>query len=529
MMYRRLILGLLIALMALSCRDETEIDESDVDLINRVFATGVEHPDDAFVRAETLRILSYLEDPALADMAKAAQDDPSPMVRVAALRMALRSGSPNARQLALKSFGRAKRDERLQVLNAVLEFGSAPLKREITARALRGSDPATRRIAFENGLLRRVDEAVAAKKDKYLERNLIPELARYVDRKNVTVAALALKKFIELGQEERAEPLIRIFEREDMATEERVKAAQVLAGGHASSAEPAFMKVINEYDQSLKDESLGIPGKVIPQELVRAAVLGAAGAGNTEIVPRAKGYLKNATLNETLEILEALEVNPSEDAALALKVAMQDAREEIRSRAIELYQQRKDVDPNALIKAMIGTSYTTQRKIALLLMSSYLDVWLESIRKRLERQSEIQPTLRMLRDVLLTREEVGKVVGPLSDRLTEIMSAEKDERSALAAYLLAINAETTSDEEIAALDQKLDESTRYAFLEFQMRERHTKSVKLFRTYINADLYAMRLVSAAGLWKLRAKAPAAEGGGDTDAEPKEAEEAETTDD
>lgn len=528
MTFRRLILGLFILLIAVSCRDDAEIDESDLDLINRVFKTGTEHPDDPFVRAETLRVLAHLEDPNLAALAKAAENDPSPMVRVAALRMLLRSGAPNGRQTALKAFGRSKRDERLQVLNAVLEYGSAPLKREVTARALRGSDPATRRIAFENGLLRRVDDAVAAEKDKYLERNLYPELARYVDRKNVTVGALALKKFVDLGQEERAEPLIRIFEREDMATEERVKAAQVLAGGHAKSAEPAFMKIVNDYDKSLKDESLGIPGKVIPQELIRAAVIGAAGAGNTEIVPRAKQYLKNATLNETLEILEALERNPSEDAALTLKVAMQDAREEIRSRAIQLYQQREDVDPNALIKSMVGTSYTTQRKLALLLMTSYLDVWVESLHKRLDRQSEIQPTLRMLRDVLLTREEVGKVISPLSDRLTEVMSSEKGERAALAAYLLAINAETNTDEEIATLDKKLDESTRYAFLEFQMRERHSTSVKLFRTYINADLYAMRLVSAAGLWKLRAKTAPAKDGEAEEAEP-DAKESETTDD
>jgi len=42
---------------------------------------------------------------------------------------------------------------------------------------------------------------------------------------------------------------------------------------------------------------------------------------------------------------------------------------------------------------------------------------------------------------------------------------------------------------------------RYAFLEFLMRETPEAGVPIFRQYMESDLYALRLMSAAGLWRV----------------------------
>ena len=63
------------------CEDEATVDEDDRAQINRIFQTGVDQKDDAFVRAETLRVLELLQDPRLNGFAEPRLNDPSPMVR----------------------------------------------------------------------------------------------------------------------------------------------------------------------------------------------------------------------------------------------------------------------------------------------------------------------------------------------------------------------------------------------------------------------------------------------------------------
>lgn len=496
----RLVLCIVSLMFVFACESENTIDEADREEIYRTFQTGVDQKEDPFVRAETLRVLEIVGDKNLNRFAEPLLKDDESMVSVAALRALLAAGHPEIRLRTLTAYTDADAAEKRAILEAVLEYGSPPLKREITGRALRHKDELLREMAFREGQLARVDQAIEEGKTEYLERTLLPELVQYLDRDQGVLGAMALRKFLNAGKTERIEPLVRDFENPRFSVEDRIKAGKMLVYARATGARPAFEKVVAKYDRVMKDESLGIPAEVVPPEMLRTAILGAVAAGNTELVPRAKEYLTNATIPESLEILEALAENPSEDAEISLRIAMQDARDDVRKRAIALYEARDGASVEALMKAQRGAPYATQRRIANVLIERYPDQWVKLLKEALNRTSDRAGTLLLLRDVIITRDEVEMIVAPLTDELDNIVKNGKDDDKTLAAYLMAL-VNGVDKESLGLLDQQFDDETRYAFLEFQMRTRPGDSQALFRKYFNADNYATRLMSAAGLWKI----------------------------
>ncbi|MEZ4460330.1 MAG: hypothetical protein R3E66_11505 [bacterium] len=493
-MKKSMIIAMLVAGCAWGCNDDPSLNSNDREVVFRILQTGVDHPSDPYTRAETLRVIELLNDPALDTFAKSKLKDSSPMVRVIALRALLRTGKEDLRSTVLEQFANTKDLERSATLDAVLDYGPEPLARELLARAMRSKDADIRRHAFERGMIARVDEALAQKNTKYLERTLYPELAQYVGREDPVLGAIALRKFLEVGQVERAEPIIRAFQKRDLPLEERVNAAKVLVGARAKEAVPTFTEIVEKYDSVMTDDSLGVPDQVVPPPLLRQALLGLAATGDETVVKRVQAYLNKASVSDTMEVLEALASNPSADAGVSLKIAMQDVRDPVRELAIELYQHREDADPDALSAAMIGTPYSTQRRVAEVLIQKYPEAWVKRLTLGIQRPSERDVTLRVLRDVILTKDEATKILAPLHTVLNEVANGTTDQ-APLAAYLVAISSDPSDEAAITALDAKFDDPTRYAFLEFMVRENLSPFAKLFTGLLDADSL-FRLMSAA---------------------------------
>lgn len=504
-----LAVSLCASVLMTSCKDEV-IDDAQREEIFRVLRTGVDQSDDPYVRAETLRVLEIIADAELNRFAEPSLEDSEPMVRVAALRVLLATNHDEVRLKTLDAYGNAEGAERRAIMEAVLEYASPPLRREVTGRALRQSDPALREMAFLQGPLARVDDAIEAGKTDFLNKTLLPELVPYLERDEGRLAALALERFLAAGQSERIETFTRDFQNTKLSVDERADAGRVLVFAGAEGAREMFETLVEDYDAAMADDSLGLPGKTSAPELLRIAVLGAVAGGNTAMVDRAKNYMTNASTDETLEVLEALADNPSEDASISLRVAMQDSREDVRNRAIALYEARDDAVADALMKAQRSAPYATQRRIATVLIRDHAQTWVELLRSELKKASRRGQVLNMLRDVIVDREEVDAILLPLESDLEAVLT-ETGEASTntLAAYLLAI-IRGVDLEALDELDAQFDDETRYAFLEFQMRTRPTHSQPLFRKYFNADNYATRLMASAGLWRVAAAGAGDEG-------------------
>jgi hypothetical protein len=479
------------------CPQGNELAETDAAAINTIFKTGVSFDRDPYVRAETFRVIEILADPTLGTYASEGLDDLVPMVRLASLRATLASKSPDAASASARVFSRGSNLEKHVVLGAVAEYDDGPNRRELLGRALRSSDAGLRQLAFRANVLERVDKAAAAKDDEALKNNLYPELGRYVGlEKDPVLAGLAIRKFLDLGQNDRIEPLLEALQDDRGALDRRLRAARILSAAKAAEAEPAFQALIDAHTKVMNDDSLGVPDDIVPPALLRAAILGTVASGSTKNVQVAQSYINNVAEELAIEVLDSFSHNPSQDAALTLKVAMQDSRRNVRLRAIELYQHREDADAGALIGALKGSDYETQRRLSQVLFARFLDEWVAALEKQLYRTSEMEGTLALLRDVVTNQEEASNLLAPLQKVLQQIQNSEEGTRASLAAYLLAI----ASEDKGQVATEKLDDATRYAYLEYLVRTSPEKHVKTFRKYLYNDLFVLRLMSAAGLWR-----------------------------
>jgi hypothetical protein len=461
--------------------------------VDRVLRTGVELESDPFVRAETLRVLEILADSDLNDFARPRVDDPSPMVRVAALRVLMKTGASDVRRMALATFNKAETAEKRAILEAAFEYGSPPMQRELTGRALRAKDDQLRRIAFENGPAQRVRDAVAKDKTAYLENTLFPEVGRYITRRDELLAAEALDLMVEAGQTDRATPLIETVRDESASASERREAARILAKAGIAQAAPVFEEMLE--DLRIDDEG----GFVLPrrrdEQLVRIATLGLVATGSEKYVPQAQAYLKDADVDESIDVLQALAQNPSEEARISLKIAMQDARTDVRYRAIELYGERKDALAADLIASMRGTDYESEKRAAAVLARQFPDAWSEHLSKELAQEDKREDTLTLLRDVITTDAEANVLV-PLKDQLFELANSDEDELASLAGISLV---RVSDDPKVEALLRKTDDvATRYAYLEHLLETNPAENAKFFRQNFYSDRYALRLMSGAGL-------------------------------
>lgn len=511
---RHLITLLMVAFLiafAPACRPD-HLSPAEQTVVENIFRSGVEMGDDPYVRAETLRVLELTGDPRFAELARPLTGDAEPVVRVAALRLMLRAEHPDAHQRALNIFSRADDDERYIVLDIVLEYGSRELQQTLLSRALRSNTPELRLRALQEGLFAQIDQAQAAGDEQRLKNELLPELGRLVEDPDPQIAAQALTKLIDAGQQERTDRFIARFLDNSAPTEARLAAGQILVRARVEQARHAFESLLKEAG-AFDPDRLGLPQRRADARLIRIAVLGLAALGDAEFVRPAQEYGTNATTEETLELLEALAQNPSPEAAITLSSAMRDVNPPVRRRAIALYGQREDALFANLQSAMGRSDFEAQKLAAAILAERFAQEWQNYMRQRLAQDNldRVEQTLRTMQTLLRTEEELA-VILPLKEdlealatsaRTLEEASPEERERleqqnriASLAAYLLFRISDEGGFQEVTRNNR--DPQTRYAYLEYLATTDPASHTAIFREHLFDDLFALRLMSAAGL-------------------------------
>jgi hypothetical protein len=234
---------------------------------------------------------------------------------------------------------------------------------------------------------------------------------------------------------------------------------------------------------------------------VRTALLGSAALGDDTLVPRLQQMLDGADVEETIELLEALAASDSAEAAVSLRIALRDARPNVRRPAIRLYAARKDAQPDALIGAMTRQDdVEAQNLIAHILARQFPDAWARSLRQHLESGDErrMDTTLSQLRRVIRTEEQF-EVLEKVKAPLLAIARGENREQATRAAFLLYRLPDSEDFSEL--MKGEVEPETWYAYMEHLVSHPSKDHLPVLREHLFADLYAYRLVSAAALWSL----------------------------
>lgn len=479
-----------------ACRGKG-LKKGDQERIEAIFKSGLEMGDDPFVRAETVRVLSLVGDPRLAEWVEPLSRGDTPMVRIAALRKLLQSEHPLGGRRALMIFSRGNEAEEYQVLEAVLASDDEEIKESILERAQRSASPRVRLRGLEAGLLAKIETARESG-DPRLEQELLPELGRLVDDESPEVAARALRELMAAGQEQRVEQIIEIYLDSDASPERRRWAGRILMLVRAPAAREAFLEILDR-DGEYDGEVLGIPEQRIDSELVRYAILGMSALGDPEFARPTHDYRTGADLEVTLEVLTALAPNPSSDAAITLGTAMRDAHPEIRRHAIRMYGQRTDAQASRLRGAIDRDDFEAQRMIVAILVNRFAEEWMAFLRARLKSDDaeSVEQTLEQLRTLVRSDEEV-EVLAELVPELEALARPEattSDEVKNLAGYVLM----RVSGESHHQLNASIsDPETRYAYLEHLVQTNPAEHAEIFREHLYDDYFALRLMAAAGL-------------------------------
>ncbi|RAL20421.1 hypothetical protein DL240_16585 [Lujinxingia litoralis] len=489
---------LLLGLVILNACQDERLREGERQTVDAIFKSGLEMGDDPFVRAETLRALELLDDPRAIPLAEPLLDDPSPMVRVGALRLLILHDHPRARQEAMAAYNRADDAEKRLIVSTSLDLGSETLRRTMISRALRADDPRQRSLAFEAGPLATVEALQQAGDETTLRRSALPELGGFVEDPDPDIAARALSRLTEAGQSDRALAFVERFADPNQPLQARLDAGRILVRSRAELARQAFADLLKRagvYDA----ETLGLPQRKIAPELVRVAALGLTALGDETYVAHTQEYLQGAEIEPTIEVLSALASNPSDDAAVTLRIAMRDARHPVRRAAVSLYASREDARADALISALRSEDFETRRLIARQLIDRFDQAWRETISTRLNNPDQATETLRILQMVLRTDDDLQTIITPLVPQLEALASSTDAQSAALASYLLL---RVESDGAVLeAIRTSSDPQTRQAYLEYlATTETPRQHLDEFRAHLFDDLFVLRLFAAVGIWR-----------------------------
>lgn len=500
-----------------ACQSERKIGSHELETFDQLLSTGATFDGDPYVRAETLRVLEELEAPTLTSTyARPRLDDTSPMVRTAALRAIVATDVGDVERIATRQYNQSDGAERRAILDVVLEHGSRDLQLDLLARALRskegGESEASgelRRFAFRQGLEPLVERALEEGRGESVRDLFAPRIHRYVRRMDPVLGGLALKLLIELGETDRARPLVDTLKDDEAPLDQRLRAARILTEARAESARPVFRRIVEEARVDPDESGLALPEPRVDDRLVRASVLGLVAIGESAYLSRAKSYLEGADADAYIEVLEALADHPSEKAALSLKTAMLDARPRVRHRAIELYGPREESNVEDFLDVLRNEQFerqmkTTRRTIARVLVEHFPEAkaWVLRLSNHLTSEEGIRPALKLLQYVS-HRTDVSKTLALLRADLLKIVRDKKDRRASLAAHLLV---ELADDGEIETLLRNFDRPLpRYAYLEHVLEDEPAAHVEFLRDNLYPetfalDLFAIRLMSGAALWR-----------------------------
>lgn len=499
-----------------------ELSGDEEQLVRDIVLSGLEHPQDPYVRAETLRAVKLTGDPDIAAEAEDLLGDRDPMVRVAALRTLLRIGELDAPYRAVRrAFRQAQSpEEGIQILTVALANGDERARSVALERAVRDESPQLRLRALEEGLIADIEEARTADEDRRLNHDLLPELREHVDDPAPQIAAAALEVLLASGIDAEVQQLVETLEDEEESIDDRLRAGRILMLARAEGAEDAFRRLLDgagEYDPDV----IGFPEETVDERVLRTAVLGLTALGDPEYVRPAQDYLGDVDDDTALDVLAALGPNPAEDAAITLRTHARDARPRIRQRAVELYAARDDARSDALFGALRQRDFMTRQIAITILTDDFFDDWLQYVTENLQATyaPDVDSTLRLLQSHLRHDDELA-VLEPLQSHLEQLAIGEElpfsapetDDEEQIeafertvesiqnrAAYLL-FRLSDDGDEYADLIDDTIDPETRSAYLEYLATHTPRDHAGVLRDHLHDDLYVHRLMAAVGLWR-----------------------------
>jgi HEAT repeat protein len=501
----------LVAGAGTGCSDAPTVSSSDLDEFRALLRGGMTYGEDPFVRAESLRVVEMLQASAFRQQVRRRLEDEDPMVRVAALRALLATESPKATARAVRLFSDATVPVKRGVLQAVLEYSTESAQRDMLWRAIKPEQPAeVRRYAFRNGLVPRVERTMEEGNESFVRKLFLPNVNEFLTELDTEMGGPVLELMLQYDELERAQPVIDEFRDQQNSVARRLRAAEILIDAGAESARSAFRDVLDEADTDTTQGRLALPEQQMDERLVRAAILGIVAAGDKPHVSQAKRYMKDASADEYVEVLEALAHNPSESARLSLENALRDARPRVRNAAVELYAPREDADVDVLLSVHQNKQFErgtleTRRAIARAIDQHFGDGWVATLRNKLASEEGVVPALMLLKHVHGENGDTRPIEMVKKD-LLRVAKSDRPRAVPLAAYLLVQLAPDKRDAEtdrlIAAVDDPLP---RYAYLEDLARHGPGDQIGflLENFYSESDapeLFAIRLMSGAALWR-----------------------------
>lgn len=504
-----LMAGLLVGVAG--CDTGGKVGEREFNQLQKLVNTGLSIEDDPFVRAETARVIGLMGQSPFTGRLDSLVKDDAAMVRVAAVEALMRVDREEGRRHLMVRFNEGNEAERIALTDVAVEHAGPKTQRELLWRAIQRDNGRELRLhAFREGLMPMVQAALSDGRRNHVEQLFVPKMARYLDRRDPVLAGPVLELMLRLGQDDRAASLLEELSNRDAPLKQRLLAARILREARAEAAEPVYRAILNRADVRNMGTRLALPETSVDKALVRSAVLGLTALGHQGVVDQAKAYMKNASVAEYIDVLEALSAHPSEAARLSLKLAMVDARPAVRHRAIELYSQRDGASVGSIIDVLTDQNFdqgerATRGVVAKALVEGFEREWVPRLRNRLSSQEGVEPALDLLAAMMERAEGAGPVEA-LKKTLLEIAGGRGSKAAtAKAASLLVALADL---EDVAETIREVEHvRPRYAFLEHLVRTDPDAHLDyLFRHFYiqnrSLNYYGIRLMSGAGLWLAR---------------------------
>lgn len=422
--------------------------------------------DHEWLRAETIRLIAELGTTDFRSDVEAALSDPSPVVQTAAIEALLRLGDRSVESQALARLVSGTPEQRLRLLELIVDTGRAEFRAEVLLRALRDTSGAVQRaalahavatetpVAFDelNRLINGTDEEVASEAFRTLvhfERVTALDLVLDLLRSNTQTERDRGLRFARHLNSANLWPLMRSLAAQSEDPDSRRRALLVL--GHLGD---------RIAEEPLRDMVLSARDEVAAEALTALSHIDTAAARNQPLTHRsdARAPVRDAALSALIR-----QRRPADD----FETYLDDRDPEIAERAL-IYMQ--DVDPERAAAIYSQTLRDTE---------------------------EPYVVLYALYRVSL-RHDIRRFLDACSNQLRAYLNQPDAALSGLAARLL-LTATSPAEMEDAIVRAGTSDAL-YALVEASYGANGDFS-SLYTDALNHDLYAVRVAAALGIVSL----------------------------
>lgn len=422
---------------------------------------------DAAVRAETLRLVGKVGDPALTDRLIVGLEDPDPGPQAAATEALLRMGRTEAESAALAHLVAAPKDQRKQTLAIAMTSTREPFREEAVARALGDAERDLRIAAIAQARMHRV---------KVSEQALL-KLSADADP---GVADAAMQLLGERFPEAASRALMARLRSDD--AEQHTQGLRLAVYAPSASLWPLL-------------RSYAAFGTELEQNDALRAL---AALGDETVHDRIRSLTLAAAPDEAARTLRAASRMQSEDVAAQRSLFRRSEHLDLRRAAFDAMTTAQA--PVADWAVYLDDPEVTLVQAAIRRMQA-LDrpATAQAVTRALA--TTAQPE-RLLRGILLASETdaVVALVQAAAPRLEQLLASENAAISELAARLLL------KDPSRRSLQAKLVESKQpalaYALLDNTLEQSSGHAAAAAR-FAQDDLYFLRLAAQLHIWKLGA--------------------------